>query len=54
MRSDVKRLKPTPACARGAMERYHKKKAIEDAGMKYVHAIEAYLTATLSETTISS
>ena len=24
-------------------------KAIEDAGMKYVHAIEAYLTTTLSE-----
>lgn len=31
------------------MEWYHKKKAIEDAGMKYVHAIEAYLTTTLSE-----
>ena len=31
------------------MERYHKKKAIEDAGMKYVHAIEAYLTTTISE-----
>ena len=26
------------------MEWYHKKKAIEDVGMKYVHAIEAYLT----------
>ena len=31
------------------MEWYHKKKAIEDAGMKYVHAVEAYLTTTLSE-----
>ncbi len=31
------------------MEWYHKKKAIEDAGMKYVHAIEAYLTTTLAE-----
>ena len=31
------------------MEWYHKKKAIEDAGMKYVHAIEAYLTTTLFE-----
>lgn len=31
------------------MECYHKKKAIEDAGMKYVHAIEAYPTTTLSE-----
>ena len=33
----------------GIMERYHQKKAIEDAGMKYVHASEACLTTTLSE-----
>ena len=31
------------------MEWYLKKKAIEDAGMKYVHAIEANLTTTLAE-----
>lgn len=30
-------------------EWYHKKTAIEAAGMKYIHAIECYLTATLSE-----
>lgn len=30
-------------------EWYHKKCAIEAAGMKYIHAIEAYLTATLDE-----
>ena len=27
----------------------HKKTAIEDAGMKYIHAVEAYLTTTLDE-----
>ena len=31
------------------MEWLHKKEAIEAAGMKYVHAVEAYLTATLDE-----
>lgn len=31
------------------MEWWHKKKAIENAGMKYIHAIECYLTATLEE-----
>lgn len=31
------------------MEWYRKPKAIESAGMKYVHSIEAYLTTTLSE-----
>ncbi len=30
-------------------EWYHKKTAIEEAGMKYVHAIEAYVTETLDE-----
>lgn len=30
-------------------EWFHKKEAIENAGMKYVHAVEAYLTATLNE-----
>ncbi len=30
-------------------EWWHKKKAIEEAGMKYIHAVEAYLTATLDE-----
>lgn len=30
-------------------EWYHKKEAIEEAGMKYVHAIECYLTSTLDE-----
>lgn len=30
-------------------EWYHKKCAIEAAGMKYIHAVECYLTATLSE-----
>lgn len=30
-------------------EWYHKKTAIEAAGMKYIHAVEAYLTATLAE-----
>lgn len=30
-------------------EWWHKKKAIEDAGMKYIHAVEAYLTITLDE-----
>lgn len=30
-------------------EWWHKKKAIEDAGMKYIHAVEAYLTETLDE-----
>lgn len=31
------------------MEWWHKKVAIEEAGMKYVHAIECYLTETLKE-----
>ena len=31
------------------MEWLHKKEAIEAAGMKYVHAVEAYLTASLDE-----
>lgn len=31
------------------MEWLHKKEAIEAAGMKYVHAVEAYLTSTLDE-----
>lgn len=31
------------------MEWWHKKCAIEDAGMKYVHSVEAYLTETLDE-----
>ena len=31
------------------MEWVHKKDAIEDAGMKYVHAVEAYVTSTLDE-----
>lgn len=30
-------------------EWWHKKSAIEAAGMKYIHAVEAYLTADLSE-----
>ena len=30
-------------------EWYHKKSAIEAAGMKYIHAVEAYLTITLDE-----
>ena len=30
-------------------EWWHKKTAIEDAGMKYIHAVEAYLTANLAE-----
>jgi len=30
-------------------EWYHKKESIEKAGMKYIHAIEAYLTETLDE-----
>lgn len=30
-------------------EWYHKKSAIEAAGMKYIHAVEAYLTVTLDE-----
>ena len=30
-------------------EWYHKKEAIEEAGMKYIHAIEAYVTETLDE-----
>ncbi len=30
-------------------EWWHKKQAIEEAGMKYIHAVEAYLTATLDE-----
>lgn len=30
-------------------EWWHKKQAIEDAGMKYIHAVEAYLTSTLDE-----
>ena len=30
-------------------EWWHKKTAIEAAGMKYIHAVEAYLTATLEE-----
>lgn len=30
-------------------EWWHKKTAIETAGMKYIHAVEAYLTATLAE-----
>jgi DNA polymerase-3 subunit alpha len=30
-------------------EWYHKKEKIEEAGMKYVHAIECYLTSTLDE-----
>ncbi len=30
-------------------EWWHKKCAIEDAGMKYIHAVEAYLTETLTE-----
>lgn len=30
-------------------EWYHKKQAIEAAGMKYIHAVEAYLTETLEE-----
>lgn len=32
-----------------AFEWWHKKQAIEAAGMKYIHATEAYLTATLEE-----
>ena len=31
------------------MEWWHKKQAIEAAGLKYVHSIEAYLTVTLDE-----
>ena len=31
------------------MEWWHKKQAIEAAGLKYIHAIEVYLTATLEE-----
>lgn len=31
------------------MEWYHKKTAIEAAGMKYIHAIECYLTSTIEE-----
>lgn len=31
------------------MEWWHKKCAIEDAGMKYIHAVEAYLTEDLTE-----
>lgn len=31
------------------MEWFHKKKAIESAGMKYIHAVEAYLTESLDE-----
>ena len=31
-------------------EWWHKKCAIEEAGMKYIHGVEAYLTETLSET----
>ena len=31
------------------MEFWHKKTAIEDAGMKYAHSVEAYLTTTLDE-----
>ena len=50
MRYGLKILKPYPLPRPGNfMEWYHKKKAIEDAGMKYVHAIEAYLKTTLSE-----
>lgn len=30
-------------------EWWHKKKEIEEAGMKYIHAVEAYLTVTLDE-----
>jgi len=30
-------------------EWWHKKKAIEEAGMKYIHAVEAYLTVSLDE-----
>ena len=30
-------------------EWWHKKSAIEAAGMKYIHAVEAYLTSDLSE-----
>ena len=30
-------------------EWWHKKSAIEEAEMKYIHAVEAYLTATLDE-----
>lgn len=30
-------------------EWYHKKKSVEAAGMKYIHAAEVYLTATLDE-----
>lgn len=32
-----------------AMEWYHKKEAIEASGMKYIHAVEAYLTVSLAE-----
>ena len=52
MRSGVKKLKPYPLLSPrpgSIMEWYHKKKAIEDAGMKYVHAIEAYLITTWVE-----
>lgn len=38
-------------------EWWHKKSAIEAAGMKYIHAVECYLTTTLtekSETTITA
>ena len=52
LRGNVKKLKPYPLLSPrpgSIMEWYHKKKAIEDAGMKHVHAIEAYLTPTLSE-----
>lgn len=31
------------------MEWFHKKTAIEGAGMKYIHAVEAYLTESLDE-----
>ena len=51
MRGNVKKLKPYPLLSPrpgSIMEWYHKKKAIEDAGMKHVHASGAYITTTLS------
>ena len=34
-------------------EWWHKKSAIEAAGMKYIHAVECYLTTTLTETSLA-
>ena len=51
MRYGLKILKPYPLLSPrpgSVMEWYHKKKAIEDAGMKHVHASGVYITTTLS------